>query len=415
MIDPLSTHGLAVRGDRLYRVMACQDPRGPASDLLIYDKAGVRRFDRLDGVRDPHDLLPRDGHVLIASPLENAVYAIHDDGSKSTLWQADAPKDAWHLNCMIEVEGEIYASAFGTFDQHRAWSRDLQAPTGALVRLPSQEIVLRGLTQPHSPRRLDGAWLVCNSALNELTAYDTRGNVLQRGRLGGYTRGIAFDDRYIYVGESSSRHMNRGDARESRITILDRSDWSVVDSYVVDVAEIYDVRLVPKTLVDGARIGFRTNATRVEQQDQLAMFNSAGVTPRRLWAVGDPLPPASLRATFEGQVPAATVIDEIIVLPCRVTNQGDAIFVSAPPNPIQFCYRWFDAAGAAVGAGEWIHTNLPRALPPGETIEAPVRIATPHAPGIYTLAVTLLQEGIAWFDDLSPASGIRGTVVVAFR
>lgn len=145
------------------------------------------------------------------------------------------------------------------------------------------------------------------------------------------------------------------------------------------------------------------------------MFTSAGVIPRRLWAVGDPLPPASLRATFEGQIPAATVVDEIIVLPCRVTNRGDAIYVSAPPNPIQFCYRWFDATGAAVGAGEWIHTNLPRALPPGETIEAWVRIAAPHAPGAYTLAVTLLQEGIAWFDDLSPASGIRGTVVVAPR
>lgn len=415
MIDPLSTHGLAVREDRLYRIMGCQDPSAPASDLVIYDQGGVRRFDRLDGVGDPHDLLPCDGCLLIASPMENAIYAIRDDGAKSTLWQADAPKDAWHLNCMIEVEGELYASAFGTFDQHRAWSRDLQAPTGALVRLPSREIVLQGLTQPHSPRRLDGAWLVCNSALNELAAYDPSGNVLKRSRLGGYTRGVALDNQYIYVGESSGRHMNRGDARESRITILDRCDWSLVDSYVVDVAEIYEVLLVPKALVEGARIGFRTNATRVAQQDQLAMFTSAGVTPRRLWAVGDPLPPDSLRAAFEGKIPLATAVDEIIVLSCRVTNRGDAIFVSAPPNPIQFCYRWFDAAGAAVGAGEWIHTNLPHALPPGESIEAPVRIATPHAPGVYTLAVTLLQEGIAWFDDLSPASGIRGTVVVASR
>jgi hypothetical protein len=109
------------------------------------------------------------------------------------------------------------------------------------------------------------------------------------------------------------------------------------------------------------------------------------------------------------------VVDEIILMHCRVTNLGDAIFVSAPPNPIQFCYRWFDAAGAPVGVGEWIHTNLPRALPPGETVEAEVRIATPHAPGKYTLAVTLLQEGIAWFDDLSPSSGVRGTLFVSLR
>jgi len=139
------------------------------------------------------------------------------------------------------------------------------------------------------------------------------------------------------------------------------------------------------------------------------------VTPHRLWAVGEPLRPASLRASFDAEIPAATVVGEVFVLPCRVTNSGDAIFVSAPPNPIQFCYRWFDASGAPVGAGEWIHTPLPHALPPGQTIEAACRIAAPRVPGTYTLAVTLLQEGIAWFDDLSPASGARGTVTVASR
>ena len=416
MIDPLSTHGLAVRGDRLYRVMGCQDRARPSSDLLVYDGAGVRRFDRLDGVGDPHDVLPCDGHVAISSPLENAVYAVRDDGETSTLWQAAAaPRDSWHLNCLIEIDGELYATAFGTFDQHRAWSRELHAPTGALVRLPSEEIVLRGLTQPHTPRRLDGAWLVCNSALHELAAYDARGTLLRRRRLTGYTRGLAFDERYLYVGESSSRYMNRGGARESRVTILDRADWSVVDSYEVDVAEIYDVLLVPKALMEGAMVGFRTNSTRVGQQDQFAMFCSVGVTPRRLWAVGDPLPPASLRVSFDARIPAATIVDEVFSVRCRVTNEGDAIFVSAPPNPIQFCYRWFDVSGAPVGAGEWIHTPLPHALPPRETVEAAVRIAAPHTPGEYTLAVTLLQEEVAWFDDLSPASGVRGTVVVGAR
>ncbi|HYM08843.1 MAG TPA: DUF4915 domain-containing protein [Terriglobales bacterium] len=413
MVDPLSTHGLAVHGDRLYRVMGCQDRGSPSGDLLIYDQAGVCRFDRLSGVGDPHDVLPRNGHVLIASPMENAVYAMCDNGAKSTLWQAAAPEDAWHLNCLVEADGELYATAFGRFDQQRGWSLEPKAPTGVLIRLSSEEIVLEGLAQPHSPRRIEGGWLICNSVLNELAAYDGCGRLVNRRQFSGYTRGLAFDDHYLYVGESSSRHMNRDGARESRITILDRSDWSMVDSYEVAVAEIYEVLLVPKALVEGIRIGFRTNVTRVEQQDQFAMFNSVGVAPRRLWAVGEPLPSSSLRARFEGQIPAAMAVGQILALPCRVTNTGDAIFISAPPNPIQFCYRWFDAEGAPVGAGQWIHTNLPRALPPGETAEATVRIAAPHVPGTYTLAVTLLQEGVAWFDDLSPACAIRGTVRVA--
>jgi len=412
MIDPLSTHGLAVCNDRLYRLMGCQNRAAPSSDLLVYDKSGALRFDRLDGIEDPHDVLPRDGQVLITSPLENAVYATRDNGAHSIFWKAAAPADAWHLNCLIDVEGQLYASAFGRFEQHRAWSQALVAPTGVIVRLPSEEVVLEGLTQPHSPRRIDGAWIVCNSALSELAAYDDCGRLVSSRRLNGYTRGLAFDERYIYVGESSSRRMNRVGARDSRVTILDRSNWSVVDSYEVEVAEIYDLVLVPRALIEGVRIGFRTNATRVEQQDQFAMFTTVGVQPRRLWAIGEPLPTVSLRARLDGQLPSVADVDQIFIVNCRATNLGDAIFVSAPPNPVQFCYRWFDAAGAAVSAGQWIHTNLPHALPPGESIEAAIRIAAPHVPGSYTLAVTLLQEGVAWFDDLTPASGIRGTVVV---
>jgi acetolactate synthase I/II/III large subunit len=414
-IDRLSTHGLAMRGDRLYRVMGCREHARLASDLLTYDQAGVRRFDRLDGVGDPHDVLPRDGHVVISSSTENAIYVIRDDGEKTTLWQAAAPEDAWHVNCLTEVDGELYGTAFGIFDQHRAWLREPLAPTGILMRFPSEEIVLGGLTQPHTPRRLGRAWLVCNSARNELAAYDAKGALLQCRQLSGYTRGIAFDDRYLYIGESANRHLNSGAEQVSRITILDRSDWSVVDAYQVDMAEIYDVLLVPKALAEGAAIGFRTNPTRVEQQDQLAMFAAIGVQPRRLWAIGEPLPPKSLRASFEAEIPASAKVNEVFILPCRVTNAGDAIFVSAPPNPVQFCYRWFNLLGRPVGEGEWIHTPLPHSLLPGQTMEAAVRIAAPHAPGRYTLAVTLLQEGIAWFDDLSPESGVRGPVRVALQ
>jgi acetolactate synthase-1/2/3 large subunit len=412
MIDPLSTHGLAVRNDRLYRVMGCQDRGAPSSDLLVYDEGGVRRFDRLDGIEDPHDVLPRDGKVMITSPLENAVYAIAENGTHSIVWKAAAPTDAWHLNCLIDIDGQLYASAFGRFEQHRAWSQTLQAPTGVVVRLPVEQVVLEGLTQPHSPRRLDDAWIICNSALNELAAYDDCGILIKSRRLTGYTRGLAFDERYLYVGESSSRRMSRTGTRESRLTILDRSDWSTVDSYEIEVAEIYDVLLVSKALTQGARIGFRTNVTRVEQQDQFAMFTSAGVQPRRLWAIGEPLPAASLRARLDCGLPLTVAVGQIFLLACKVSNLGDAIFVSAPPNPVQFCYRWFDAADTPIGAGQWIHTNLPHALPPGETAEAAVRIAAPHVPGTYTLAVTLLQEGVAWFDDISPTSGIRGRVVV---
>jgi acetolactate synthase-1/2/3 large subunit len=411
-IDLLRTHGLAVRDERLYRVMGCQEHAQFVSDLLVYDRAGVRRYDRLDGVGCPHDVLPREGHVLVSSSMENAIYRVQEDGSIDTWWRAKAPDDAWHLNCLVDLEGEIYATAFTMSDRHRRWAQEPRAPTGVLLRLPSEEVVLSGLTQPHSPRRVDGAWLVCNSALREVALYDDSGAVLQRREFAGYTRGLAVDDRHLYVGQSARRRDSAELQHNSRVTIVSRDDWSVVDEYEVEAAEIYDLVLVPEPLVAGAQIGFRTNATRVEQENQLAMFASVGVRPERLWAVGEPLPHASLKATLEAVLPATAQAAEVRVIPCRVTNHGDAIFVSAPPNPIQLCYRWFDASGDPVGAGDWIHTPLPRALPPGESIEAGARVGMPPEPGTYTLALTLLQEGVAWLDDLSPAAGVRGAVVV---
>jgi uncharacterized protein (TIGR03032 family) len=411
-IDHLATHGLALQGGLLYRVVSDQSSATLSGDLLTYDSSGVVRYDRLDGVISPHDVMPQADRVLISSSINNAVHQILSDGSKGILWQANVPADSWHLNCLTEFDGELYATAFGKFNQFRAWSQDRLAPTGLLFHIPSGETILSSLTQPHTPRRLDGAWIVCNSALNELAMYDDRGAKLQSVQLAGYTRGLAYDENYIYVGESGSRHVNNGVTKASRVTIFHRSDWSVAASYEIDTSEIYDLLLVPTAVVQGAMTGFRTKASRARHDNQLAMFAGLGVSPVRLWAIGEPLPVSSLRAHVEAVLPSRILVDETIKVPCRVTNKGNAIYVSAPPNPIQFCYRWFDDGGSAIGAGQWIHTDLPRPLPPGESLDVAVMIAAPHLPGTFTLAVTLLQEDVAWFDDVSLENGVRGAVVV---
>jgi hypothetical protein len=127
------------------------------------------------------------------------------------------------------------------------------------------------------------------------------------------------------------------------------------------------------------------------------------------------LPAESLRASIEADIPSRLHANEPAVVRCRITNRGDAVYVSAPPNPIELCYRWYDARGAAVGAGTWVHTPLPRPLPPGGRLGVTARIAPPPVPGEYTLALTLLQTNVAWFDDVDPASGVRIRVSVGPR
>ena len=126
----------------------------------------------------------------------------------------------------------------------------------------------------------------------------------------------------------------------------------------------------------------------------------------------EPLPLRSLRTTVALNLPRTLRAGETVTVLCTVTNRSDAIYRSAPPNPVQLCYRWYDAGGAAVCAGTWLHTPLSRPLQPGESDPVQMRIAAPESPGNYTLAVTLLQENVAWFDDVDPANGARGAVTI---
>ncbi|HWT06155.1 MAG TPA: hypothetical protein VN224_10395, partial [Xanthomonadales bacterium] len=151
--------------------------------------------------------------------------------------------------------------------------------------------------------------------------------------------------------------------------------------------------------------------------EECAAANVAGAGSRASGSVAsprssDPLPSRSLRAAIEADVPRRLRAGETALVRCAVTNRGDAAFVSAPPNPVELCYRWYDARDAVVGAGTWLHTPLPQPLSPGSKLSMVARIAAPRDPGTYTLAVTLLQEGVAWFDDLDPASGVQQTVEI---
>jgi Polysaccharide pyruvyl transferase len=127
-------------------------------------------------------------------------------------------------------------------------------------------------------------------------------------------------------------------------------------------------------------------------------------TPHR--PASPPLAPESFRVAIDAEIPPTLRPTETVVMRCTVTNRGDAAYVSSLPNPVELCYRWYDELGAVVGAGTWLHTALPRPLEPGGRIEVMAQVAAPATPGAYTLALTLLQENVAWFDDLDPTNGI---------
>jgi uncharacterized protein (TIGR03032 family) len=103
------------------------------------------------------------------------------------------PEDRCHLNGLAVVDGRPgYVTALGETDAAGAW-RANKAAGGVIVHVDSGEVVLRGLSMPHSPRWHDGRLWVLNSGAGELWVVDPgRGTHDVVCALPGYLRGLCF-------------------------------------------------------------------------------------------------------------------------------------------------------------------------------------------------------------------------------
>jgi FkbM family methyltransferase len=97
------------------------------------------------------------------------------------------------------------------------------------------------------------------------------------------------------------------------------------------------------------------------------------------------------------------VAGTVVHVPLRVTNRTRAWFSSTfPYHPVHVAYRVRDANGATVVA-DGHRTSFDRPLAPGATTTLDVAVVLPETAGDYEIALTLVQEAFAWFDDLNPA------------
>ena len=129
----------------------------------------------------------------------------------------------------------------------------------------------------------------------------------------------------------------------------------------------------------------------------------------------DALAASSMRAPVDAELPGFLTARSIAIVPCTVSNRGDAVLVTGGKHPVFLCYRWFDENEQAAEIGASIHTFLPAALEPGESVALRMRIAAPEHPGRYHLRAALLQSEVAWFDDIDRANGTEAFVEVVPR
>jgi uncharacterized protein (TIGR03032 family) len=143
-----------------------------------------------------------------------------------------APEDRCHLNGLGLVDGQVrYVTALGETNTAGGW-RANKRNGGVLLDVPANQVILRGLSMPHSPRWHNGQLWLAESGAGSLGIVDLAAGVYRPvAELPGYTRGLAFYGSLAFVGLSQIRES----AVFSGIPLVERLQQRNCGVWVVDL------------------------------------------------------------------------------------------------------------------------------------------------------------------------------------
>jgi uncharacterized protein (TIGR03032 family) len=261
--------GLAVDGPRMavatqYEVVVLENAPALAGGYPNkpghYESLFVPRAAYYTGEVDLHDLAFGSGGLWAVNTLFSSICRIDDRYSFRPVWRppfvsAFAPEDRCHLNGMALSDGEpVYVTALGRTDTPKGWRQD-RIGGGVLVHVPTGEVVLEGLSMPHSPRIFDDELYFVTSADGALCVADPEAGTYEViTHVPGFARGLARYGDYLFVAHSRIRKKHLfGD-----LPLVDREHYAGVIlvhlptgriagaiRYHVSCEEIYDVQVLP--------------------------------------------------------------------------------------------------------------------------------------------------------------------------
>ena len=301
--------GMVAAGDSLYistlyQLWRFENALQPGQAAEGYDRLYVPQVGYVTGDLDIHDLAvdgssaegsgapAGGGRLVFVNTLFSCLATVSEKQSFLPLWQPPfvsklAAEDRCHLNGLAMRGGKpAWVTAVSESDVADGW-RDHRRDGGCLVDVQANEVVLRGLSMPHSPRwHRDTLWLL-NSGTGEFGYVDlTQGRFVPVCFCPGYMRGLGFVGDFALVGLSKPRENRTFTGLPLDDGLTDKKAEPRCGIHVIDlrtgdavhwlriegvVQELYDVVALPGAIRPMA-IGFRSDEIR------------------RVISVGDPAP-----------------------------------------------------------------------------------------------------------------------------
>jgi uncharacterized protein (TIGR03032 family) len=177
----------------------------------VHDRVYLPRSSHVTGDVLIHEMAWSENELWFVNTRFSCLCTIDSEHSFVPRWQPSfisglAPEDRCHLNGLGMVEGQpSVASALGVSDTPGGW-REHKRSGGVVLDVASGEVVVRGLSMPHSPRWYDGRLWLLESGTGSLGVIDPAAGQYQSiATLPGFTRGLDFHGRLAFVGLSQVR------------------------------------------------------------------------------------------------------------------------------------------------------------------------------------------------------------------
>ncbi len=256
-------------------------PQGELSNG--YDRLYVPRAAYTTGDLDVHDIaVGEDGKPIFIATLFSCIATISDTHSIKPLWKPPfisrlAAEDRCHLNGLATENGKPkYVTAVSQTDITDGW-RDHRQNGGILMDVENNEVIVNGLSMPHSPRLHDGGLYLADSGTGRFGKVDLgTGRFEEIAICPGFVRGVAIVNGFAVIGLSMPRHNKTFSGLALQETLAEkgvepRCGIMVIDLKTGDtvhwlrlhgmITELYDVVALPNVRRPSA-LGLRSDEIR---------------------------------------------------------------------------------------------------------------------------------------------------------
>jgi uncharacterized protein (TIGR03032 family) len=170
-----------------------------------------------------------------------------------------APEDRCHLNGLAMANGQPkYVTALGETDMAGGW-RQNKVNGGVLIDVDSKEVLLRGLSMPHSPRLYGDRLWVLESGYGSISQVDLNtGTTNMIAQMPGFTRGLDFYGNLAFIGLSQVRETavfsgvpitEKASERNSGVWVVNLDTGQIIAFLKFEdmIQEVFAVQVLPQT------------------------------------------------------------------------------------------------------------------------------------------------------------------------